>query len=230
MDSIFGVRNFRNEIIWCYKLGGRLQKGWPKKHDIVLFYTKQPDEKFVFNSDNVRVPYESTGGYISSGRKIVGNKIYKVNPLGKVLEDWWFISALNRESKERLGYPTQKPEALLERIIQASSSEGGFVLDPFCGCGTIIAVAERLRRKWIGIDITHLAIALMKNRLESAFGNQFSPYEIIGDPKDLASAQALADQDKYQFQWWALSLIEARPAGEQKKRSGSRNRWVYLFL
>jgi len=133
-------------------------------------------------------------------------------------------------SSERLGYPTQKPESLLERVIQASSNEDDLVLDPFCGCGTTIAVAERLRRRWIGIDITHLAIALMKNRLETAFGKQLSHYEIIGDPKDLASAQALAEQDKYQFQWWALSLIEARPAGEQKKGADQGiDGYIYFF-
>lgn len=230
MDAIFNFRNFRNEIIWCYKLGGRPQKGWPKKHDIILFYTKLHDDSFKFNSDAVRVPYESTGGYISSGRKIVGDKIYEVNPLGKVPEDWWFISVLNRQSKERLGYPTQKPEALLERIIEASSNEGDLVLDAFCGCGTTIAVAERLHRKWIGIDITHLAIALMKYRLENTFGKELSPYEIIGIPKDQESAKALADQDKYQFEWWALSLVEARPAGEQKKGADKGiDGYIYFF-
>jgi site-specific DNA-methyltransferase (adenine-specific) len=90
------------------------------------------------------------------------------------------------------------------------------VLDPFCGCGTAIAVAERLNRRWIGIDITHLAIAIMKNRLEDTFGNEIK-YEIVGEPLDLTSARALADQDRYQFQWWAISLVGARPVDQKRK-------------
>jgi len=228
LDAIFGANNFSNEIIWCYKLGGRPQKGWPKKHDIILFYVKNIN-KFYFDSDNVRIPYESTGGYISSGRKIVKGKEYKVNPLGKVPEDWWFISVLNRQSKERLGYPTQKPEALLERIINASSNEGDIVLDPFCGCGTTVAVAEKLHRKWIGIDITHLAITLMKHRIEDSYGKEISPYEIIGDPKDLQSARVLAEQNRYQFEWWALSLVGARPA-QDKKKGADKGIDGYMFF
>lgn len=116
---------------------------------------------------------------------------------------------------ERLGYETQKPLALLERIIQASSNEGDVVLDPFCGCGTAVVAAQKLNRKWIGIDITHLAINLMKRRLKDSFG--IKP-EVVGEPKDLAGAKELASQkDKYQFQWWALDLVDAHPAGEKKK-------------
>jgi hypothetical protein len=114
-----------------------------------------------------------------------------------------------------MGYPTQKPEALLERVIKASSNEGDIVLDPFCGCGTTITVAQKLNRKWIGIDITHLAINIMKWRLENTFPE--IQYEVVGEPKDLAGARALAKQDRYQFQWWALSLIGARPYGDKKK-------------
>lgn len=124
---------------------------------------------------------------------------------------------LIRKAQERLGYPTQKPEALLERIIKASSNEGNVVLDPFCGCGTAISVAQRLNRRWIGIDITHLAIGLIKQRLTDAFGESVrNSYEIIGEPVDLSGAQELATNDPYQFQWWALSLVAARPT-EQKK-------------
>jgi len=217
LDAIFDVRNFRNEIVWCYKLGGRPRKGWPKKHDIIFFYSKGKEDNFVFNSDAVRVPYESTGGYISSGRKLVKGKEYKVHPLGKVPEDWWFISALNRESKERLGYPTQKPEALLERIIKASSNEGDVVLDPFCGCGTTVTVAERLKRRWMGIDITHLAITLIKERLHNTFKEDRSPYVVIGEPADVTSAAVLAEANRHQFEWWALGLVNATPAQDKKK-------------
>ena len=127
------------------------------------------------------------------------------------------IPPLSPQARERIGYPTQKPEALLERIIAASSSEGDVVLDPFCGCGTAMAAAERLNRRWIGIDITHLAISIIRRRMADAFGDDLHPYEVIGLPQDVASAQALAQQDRYQFEWWALGLAEARPAQDQRK-------------
>lgn len=128
---------------------------------------------------------------------------------------WTDIDRMNQTAKERLGYPTQKPEALLDRIILASSRPGDIVLDPFCGCGTTIAVAERHERKWVGIDVTHLAITLMKHRLKDAFGDKVK-YTVIGEPADLEGASALAKDDPYQFQWWALGLLGARPV-EQKK-------------
>jgi DNA modification methylase len=134
---------------------------------------------------------------------------------GKPLGDVWSdIRPINSQAQERLGYPTQKPEALLERIIQASSNEGDTVLDPFCGCGTAVSVAQELNREWIGIDITHLAITLIKHRLKDAFGAV--AYKVIGEPVSLPDAADLAASDPYQFQWWALGLVGARPA-EQKK-------------
>ncbi len=132
-------------------------------------------------------------------------------------DTWDDIYPINSMANERLGYPTQKPEALLERIVRTSSNEGDTVLDPFCGCGTAIAVAQRLNRHWIGIDITHLAISLMKHRLKTAFGDAVS-YRVIGEPVSLPDAEILAQQDPYQFQWWALGLVGARPV-EQKKGS-----------
>jgi DNA modification methylase len=127
------------------------------------------------------------------------------------------IPPINSQAAERLGYPTQKPEPLLERIIKASSNEGETVLDPFCGCGTAVSVANRLNRKWIGIDITHLAIGLIKSRLRDAFGLQVAQtYQVIGEPTSLPDAAELAKDDPYQFQWWALGLVGARRA-EQKK-------------
>ncbi|HEV7223332.1 MAG TPA: DNA methyltransferase [Pirellulales bacterium] len=137
------------------------------------------------------------------------------SPGVKIQNLWLDINPIGAQAAERLGYPTQKPEALLERIIETSSNEGDTVLDPFCGCGTAIAAAERLRRRWIGIDITNLAIALIKNRITTAFGGA-AEFETIGEPVSLPDARALAAQDPYQFQWWALWLVGARPA-EQKK-------------
>jgi len=145
-------------------------------------------------------------------------KLYADGLGGVALPDVWTdIPPVAAHARERLGYATQKPEALLERIIRASSNEGDLVLDPFCGCGTTVVVAERLHRRWIGIDITHLAVALMKRRLEDTFGRELSPYEVIGEPVDLASARALAQQDRFQFQCWALGLVGARPARDPKR-------------
>ena len=136
------------------------------------------------------------------------------NPVDTLWED---IKPIQAQAQERLGYPTQKPEALLERIINASSNEGDVVLDPFCGCGTAVAAAERLNRRWIGIDVTHLAITLIRHRMHDSFGEDLRPYEVVGEPKDLSSAESLALHDRYQFEWWALGLVDARPARDRKK-------------
>ena len=143
---------------------------------------------------------------------------------GIPLQDVWTdIGPIGSRAKERLGYPTQKPQALLERIIQSSSNEGDVVLDPFCGCGTAVAAAENLKRRWIGIDITHLAVALMKSRLRTAFDlHPGADYEVVGEPADVGSARALAEQDRYQFQYWAMSLLEALPRKQDERRGADR--------
>lgn len=139
-------------------------------------------------------------------------KMYPEDLPGAPIQDIWAdIPTMHNLSSERLGYPTQKPLALLERIISASSNAGDVVLDPFCGCGTAVAAAQKLGRQWIGIDITHLAIALQKYRLQEMFPGL--AFDVIGEPEDLGAAKQLAHDDKYQFQWWALSLIKARPLG-----------------
>ncbi len=130
-------------------------------------------------------------------------------------DSWTDIPCIQAHAAERLGYPTQKPEALLERIITASSNEGDTVLDPFCGCGTTIAVAQRLGRPWIGVDITYAAIAVIKKRLKDTYGESIS-YQVIGEPRSLADAAQLARDDPYQFQWWSLDFFGVRPV-EQKK-------------
>lgn len=135
-------------------------------------------------------------------------------PLGDV---WTDIPPINARAAERLGYPTQKPEALLERLIGLCTKEGDTVLDPFCGCGTTIAAAQRLKRRWIGIDITHLAISLIRHRLRDSFGTAVeNTFRVVGEPVDLAGAETLAKEDPFQFQWWALGLVGARPV-EQKR-------------
>ena len=134
---------------------------------------------------------------------------------------WTDIFPINSQAQERLGYPTQKPQALLERIISASSNPGDVVLDPFCGCGTTIHAAQKLGRQWIGIDITCLAINLIKRRLRDAFGEEIE-FEEKGQPTDFAGAKQLAENDKFQFQHWALSLIGARPLKEGEGKGADR--------
>jgi len=233
LDGILGAGGFRNEIIWHY--GQRTafhKKHLSRKHDVIFLYGKTDQavlnpvglpwakDEFLAHRHDVKV--DDAGRefiWTDGGRPGTRYKRFvdEVLAQGKPLDSVWNIPLLNSAAKERLGYPTQKPEALLERIIMASSNEGDVVLDPFCGCGTAIAVAERLHRRWIGIDITHLAVTLMKHRLHDTFGKDLSPYEVIGDPKDLAGAKALALQDRYQFEWWALGLVEAQPAQNKKK-------------
>ena len=130
------------------------------------------------------------------------------------MEGLWTDIGVRVGTNERLGYPTQKPRALLERIIQASSNEGDLVLDPFCGCGTAIDAAHALGRRWAGIDITHLSVALMKYRLRDRYDlRPGRDYAVIGEPATLPGARQLAREDRYQFQWWALSLVGAKPLG-----------------
>lgn len=143
---------------------------------------------------------------------------------GTEIQDVWTdIPPIGAHAAERLGYPTQKPEALLDRILTASSRPGDLVLDPFCGCGTTVAVAQRLGRPWIGIDITHLAVGLIKHRLQNQFGDAIAEtYRVIGEPVSLPDAESLAAEDPYQFQYWALGLVGARPTQAQQKKGADR--------
>lgn len=143
-------------------------------------------------------------------------KMYEDESRGERLQSLWDdIPPLSANAQERLGYPTQKPLALLERIIASSSNDQDIVLDPFCGCGTAIHAAQKLDRQWIGIDVTHLAISLIEKRMKAAFPGIV--FTVEGTPKDLASAEDLAARDKYQFQWWAVSMVDAMPFGGKKK-------------
>ena len=171
-------------------------------------------------------------GRIYTGSRVPQLKRYLDELNGQAVHDIWDdISPINSQAKERLGYPTQKPQALLERIIQTSSNEGDVVLDPFCGCGTAIAAAEKLKRRWFGIDVTHLAVALMKSRLKTAFNIvPGTDYQVIGEPADVGSARALAEQDRYQFQYWAMSLLEAFPREQGKKGADKGIDGVVYFL
>ncbi|MFZ4814434.1 MAG: DNA methyltransferase [Phototrophicaceae bacterium] len=163
----------------------------------------------------------------SSGRVML--KRYLDEQKGVMVSDNWIdIQQIRAQSKERLGYPTQKPVALLERIIQMSSNPGDVILDPFAGCGTTVVAAQKLGRRWIGVDITHLGIAMLKHRLLDGFGIESgADYKVVGEPKSVEDARALAvDKDndgRYQFQFWALSLVAARPlGGSEGERKGKK--------
>jgi site-specific DNA-methyltransferase (adenine-specific) len=238
LDKVFGPKNFRNEIIWHYR--GREKVNplrFATKHDVLLFYAKT--EKMRINemriewdrADRIKMLRRKIHTEPKTGRKWfweTRGQSYGIKPYKRDLEEylkkgqaysdtWIDIPKLRGNHPERLGYPTQKPVALVERIIDATTNEGDWVLDPFCGCGTAIIAAHNKKRKWIGIDITHLAISLIKSRLREMHVKAGKDYQIIGEPADLASAINLAKADKYQFQWWALSLIEARPTGQSSE-------------
>ncbi|MDR1489412.1 MAG: site-specific DNA-methyltransferase [Desulfovibrio sp.] len=156
-------KNYNNEIIWHYTGGGRAGTYFSRKHDSIFWYSK--GKKRIFNADEIRVPYKETSGYAKGGITSRSGKHYSPNPLGALPDDVWDIPIVNPLSPERSGYPTQKPEALLERIIKASSREGDLVADFFCGSGTTAAVAERLKRKWIVADMGKLAVHATRKRL-----------------------------------------------------------------
>jgi site-specific DNA-methyltransferase (adenine-specific) len=270
MDSVFGPKNFMNEIIWERFNFHADAHRWGRLHDVLLHYVKDAkhytfrpqrrdyDEGYIrshfkqdaegrlYRLDNAvakgqgpprtffgklmeppkgthwrwsqeNIDRLSTEGRIvltSNGRPTVIRYLDEM-PGHAIGDVWTDIPEINSQAKERLGYPTQKPLALLERIVSASSNPGDIVLDPFCGCGTAVHAAQKLGRRWIGIDITYLAINLIERRMTDAFPGL--AVEVEGAPKDLASARDLAHRDKYQFQWWALTRLDAQPVAGKKK-------------
>lgn len=225
-DGIFCSKggDFLNEIIWRYQTGGVSKKWFGRKHDIIFFYSKS--EKYKFYPDRILVPRtEEVLRRINSGI----NGATRANNLEKLPDDVFEIQALNAMAKERLGYPTQKPEALLERIIQASSNKGDTILDAYCGCGTTVAVCEKLKRNWIGIDITYQSISLILKRLNDSYGKScINNIEINGVPKDFESAEALAhkkdDRTRKEFEkWCVLAYSDNFAMINEKKRQRWRN-------
>jgi DNA modification methylase len=196
LDKIFGVENFRNEIVWCYERAHPAHKVFKRLHDTILFYSKS--DKWTFNMP--RVPFKD-GSWQRSDFKRPDGKIWKQKLKGKACPDWWTdipSFATRMSAKERTGYPTQKPEALLKRIIEASSNKGDLVLDAFCGCGTTVAVAQQLERRWIGIDISPTAIKVIQRRLKRMLGAiEDINYVIIGMP---TTAEALRELEPFEFQ------------------------------
>ena len=272
LDTIFGLDQFRAEIIWKRTSAHSSANRPGPIHDTIFFYSKsavytwhqqfQPyDEEYTdqfyrhrdpdgrryqlsdlmaagtrngssgqpwkgidpnargnhwkFTIENLEELEKAGRIYWPSKGAVPRYKRYLDEMQGIPLQDIWNdILPVSAHAAERLGYPTQKPLALLERIINASSNPGDIVADPFCGCGTAIAAAQKLGRKWIGIDITHLSIALQKYRLESMFPD--IQFKVRGEPGDISTARQLAQDDRYQFQWWALSLVRAKPLGSQE--------------
>lgn len=184
LDEVFGKNQFMNHIIWWYKdPSGQTKEFYKRKHDDIIFYKKT--SKANFNTDAVRTPYsEGTLKQAEAGTKSFG-KVVEVNPLGKIREDVWDIPIINSQAKERIDYPTQKPEELMETIIKASSNEGDLVADFFCGSGTTLAVAEKLGRKWIGSDLGKFGIHTSRKRLIGVqrelkkAGKDFRAFEIL---------------------------------------------------
>ncbi len=231
MDSVFGPTNYRTEIIWRRASGFKRSSArrFPHKHDVILFYCKDPTHLTFHPQFRGHKPE-----YLKRFKKDPAGRLYRddVNPtaggrrtiyLDEVAGDlvdsvWADINPVNPVAAERLGYPTQKPLALMERIIAASSDPGDLVLDPFCGCGTTIDAAQALGRRWIGIDITHLAVGLIKHRLIDRYGPEIAnTYVTVGEPTTVEDAAVLAKEDPFQFQAWALGLVGARVAGSDKK-------------
>ena len=276
MDSIFGVKNFRNEIIWRRSQPkSHVSLRFSRAHDTLLFYAKsdaarfhmqytphdpqyvadfykyiEPDTGRLYrlgdltnpNHNRPNLTYEfppgsgtvrvwrwtkermlqawEDGRVVIPGKgKVVAYKRYLDEMEGTPLTDTWIdIEHLHGSNQEQLGYPTQKPRVLLERIIKAGTKEGDTVLDPFCGCGTAIDAAESLHRRWIGIDVTIIAINLIKTRLIDVYGQDIKQtFTLVGEPTTLSEARALADQDKFQFQAWVLGLVDARTQDSNRK-------------
>ena len=288
LDAVFGVENYRAEIIWK-RYGAHSNSGtYGRIHDVIFFYAKSQTiifnkqhepyeeayikERFKFEDDdgrrwaeqnlanpakrpNLTYAFTAKNGvtydpppngwkytkarmqelddmnglhYPAKAGGRLRMKNYQDERLGVPVQDIWAdLSVLGGSSPERLGYPTQKPRALLERIIAASSNPGDVVLDPFCGCGTAVDAAQKLGRCWIGIDVTHLAIGLIEKRMREGYGDDL-PFETIGSPKDLASAQRLAVDDPHQFQHWITLKLGGYPWMGGKK-GGDRGVDGYFY-
>ena len=211
LDKIFGDKNFVNEIIWRYSSGGASKHFYARNHDMIYFYTKT--NKYLFNSDVIRIP--RTQGSLNRIKNINGAR---TSLLDKLPEDIFEIQILNPMSKERIGYPTQKPEALLERIIKASSNEGDLVLDAFCGGGTTCAVARRLGRKFIGIDQSVRAIAVSKARLENQTDLVINDVYEVKTQK--YSYDALKNMDPLNFETFIVEQFGGIPNLKQRGDGG----------
>lgn len=235
LDAVFCGSNtgeFRNEIIWSYESGGRSKRDFGNKHDVILRYTKSGT--WVFNGDSILLDRRVTRkNHMKKSADPDGRIFYSIKSAGKLYkyyEDegvipsdvWSDISHLQQKDPERMGYPTQKSEALLERIILSACPPGGLVLDAYCGCGTTVVAAQKLDCQWIGIDITYQSVSLILKRLEERFLGREVSVDLDGIPRDMESAKALAnkkdDRLRKEFEKWAvLTYTNNRAVINEKK-------------
>ena len=221
LDAIFCAQggDFQNEIVWSYKTGGASKKRFSKKHDVILFYTKS--NHYLFNPQKEKSYMMHKYGFKKSDFQIDEASGLQYSMVYQ--KDVFDIPTIGSDSSERLGYPTQKPEALLERIIKSSSNEGDIILDAYCGCGTTVAVAEKLKRQWIGIDITYQSISLILRRLGDQNAD-IDNIEMNGVPKDFDSAVALAnktdDRVRKEFEKWVVLTYSKNRAMIHEKKGG----------
>ncbi len=225
LDTIFVPNggDFQNELIWSYKSGGASKKWFARKHDVIFFYTKTNNWHFYPQKERSymmhKYGFKKSDFQIDSESGLQYSMVYSRD----VLE----IPSVGSDTAERMGYPTQKPEALLQRLIAASTVEGDLVFDAYCGCGTTIIVAERLKRKWIGIDITYQSISLILRRLEGELGKEtLANITLNGMPQDMNSARALAlkqdDRVRKEFEKWAILTYTNNRAIINDKKGGDK--------
>jgi DNA modification methylase len=203
-DDIFGPNQFQNEVVWHYRGAGVSPRRYGRRHDVIFFYAK--GDEWTFNVDDIREPYaeatiERFRHYIGNVRGQQDYGVQKLHPKGKHPDDVWQIQPIAPSARERLGYPTQKPEALLERVIKASSNAGDLVFDAFCGCGTTLVMAERLKRRWLGIDVSPTACNLMKRRLAN---EGVAVLDIVGIPYEPHELKRLKP---FEFQNWVVGVM-----------------------
>ena len=261
MDNIFGVKNFRNEIVWHYTKMNASTKNWIQNFDTLYFYTKTGNytfnvqrlkkessalkQRFLPNigvDDKLRwenakdIKQQLLDSYIKSAKKrldrplIDSDVIINFEQKGmKKYDNVWYIPILKGNSREYCGYPTQKPLALLELIIKASSNEGDIILDPFCGCATALVASQKLKRKWIGIDVTYHSVKLLEERFEknhlyanvlaNGLKHNIHSYDIIGEPESKYAAEELFKSNAHEFATWSILKINGKP-NDKKTRDG----------
>lgn len=228
MDALYGRERFRNEIVWAYRTGGAGKNQFARKHDVLLFYTKSPNTGSKSNQHIFNVLKERS--YLTSSRpgfSTIQDQIHKdkddrLYTLAN-MRDVWNINAIGRSSRERLSYPTQKPLALMETILKASTNPGDLVLDPFCGCGTTLHAAEALGRRWIGIDISRFSAGLVRDRLMYNFEGLLESEDIsvVGVPTTMTEAESLAKSDPFEFEKWVCGFLGVSKMA-QRKLPGAR--------
>ncbi len=225
MDSIYGKKFFRNEIIWHYRKWSTGKYAFQRNHDVLLFYSRSDSRERAFNQ--LFMPRTAStvkrfgtkrivSGYDETGRRLP-SQVAEEDSAGVRMDDVWDIK---RVPPIKQLYPTEKPLALLERVIKASSNPDSIVLDPFCGCGTTIHAAQNLGRRWIGIDVCVQACKVIQKRIEGHFDSLWDEIEFVGMPKTLEDAKSLAAYDPFKFERWAASLVPGMEAN--KKQRGDR--------